>query len=397
VYIIILNIVILLAIDILSFLTIRSSRLIKSPAGISILKIAHILLSLFTWLLFILILVRGKDFDENKNISLMLYFGMMGLAIFLPRFVIILFSNLAYLLRKRLAGFSTSINYAGMLISALIILLVTAGTIRGRFNFKYTEYDISYDKLPAELDGFRIIHLSDMHLSSFHNKEDRLREAMEMVNSKNPSIIVYSGDFVTISWKEMSPFTSILASSVSRYGNFAIPGNHDAGTYHPHYSEEDRAVNVIKMDSLIEDSGYTQLKDSSVLLKVDDASIKIAGVITGGRIPDISFGDLDKALGQAEADFTILLSHDPNHWYYEIGSSDAIDLVLSGHTHGAQFGIRIGKFSWSPASWLYPAWGGLYNRDKTYLYVNRGLGTISLPTRIGMPPEITVINLCSSD
>ena len=283
------------------------------------------------------------------------------------------------------------------MLSLLTILLVTSGTLYGRFNFQFEEIEIKYDNLPDDLEGLRIVHISDMHLSSFHRNKKRLRDLLKEITSLEPDILVNTGDFVTIAWNEMAPFTEILRESVSRYGNFAIPGNHDAGTYHPFYDDRDRRQNVSIFDSLLLESGYIQLKDSCVIINIEDSKLKIAGVITTGRVPDIIFGDLEKALGDKEADFTILLSHDPNHWYYELRESNKVNLTLSGHTHAMQLGFKIGKFQWSPASLIYPAWNGIYGAENNYIYVNRGLGTISLPSRIGMPPEITIITLSSGD
>lgn len=327
----------------------------------------------------------------------MLLMGLFGVSLWTPRIIVILFSNLAYLLRRRFSSVASLINKGGIILSVIIIVTVCTGALIGRFNFKFENIEIEYDNLPEDLQGLKIVQLSDMHLSSFHNHESRLGKVLDEINLIKPDIIVNTGDFVTIAWNELAPFTGILGKSESRYGNFAIPGNHDAGTYHPFYSEMDKDLNVKKMDSLFIESGYTQLKDSCVILNIKDSRLKIAGVITLGTIPDIIFGDLDKALGDQQSDFTILLSHDPNHWYNELQNKSTINLTLSGHTHGGQFGIRMGKLKWSPASLLYPAWNGLYGGNNNYLYVNRGLGTISLPARIGMPPEVTVITLVSKD
>ncbi len=396
-FILILNILFLLAIDILSFITLARGRIIKKKAGIRLLKIVHLAFSLFSWIVFILILIWKGDFADNRNISRLLTMGFLIAAIWLPRIIILLFSNLAYLFRSKFSAAAKAVNNIGIFLSLLTVSLVSMGTFVGRFNFRFEEVNIKYHNLPPELSGFRIVHLSDMHLSSFHRNKNRLAELLEEVNALKPDIIVNTGDFVTIAWNELAPFTNILNRSVSRYGNYAIPGNHDAGTYHPYYEDSDRKLNTKIIDSLLVESGYTQLKDSCVILNIDSTRLKIAGVITTGSIPDIIFGDLDKALGNQDADFTILMTHDPNHWYYELQESEIVNLTLSGHTHGMQFGLRIRNFQWSPASLLYPAWNGLYGANNNYLYVNRGLGTISLPFRIGMPPEITIITLVSEN
>lgn len=390
---IIINIIIILAIDILSFITLSRGRIIERKGVVNAFKIIHLFLSLCIWILFIVLLFWKGDFADNRNISRLMLMGFFIAAIFIPRIIIVIFSNLAYFIYPRFPSAAKKINYSGIILSLLTILLVTSGTLYGRFNFQIEEINLKYDNLPEDLEGFRIVHISDMHLSSFHRNEDRLRDIIKEINSLEPDILINTGDFVTIAWNEIAPFTDILSESGSRYGNFAIPGNHDAGTYHPFYNDLDREQNVRIFDSLLFESGYTQLKDSCVILKIKDARLKIAGVISTGRVPDIIFGDMEKALGDKLADFTILLSHDPNHWYYDLQESDKVNLTLSGHTHGMQLGFKIGEFQWSPASFLYPAWNGVYGADNNYLYVNRGLGTISLPFRIGMPPEITVITL----
>lgn len=393
----ILFLIIIIAVDILSYLTLSRGRIIKSRTAISYLKILHYLFSALSWTIIIILLIRRNEFDENPFLSLMMTLSFIFVIVWIPRVIITILSNISFWLSKAAPGLSRIINNFGISISAIIIIVLVSGNLIGRFNFKYDETEISYSDLPPALEGFRIVHISDMHLCSFHNREDKLEKVMNTINSLSPDLIVNTGDFVTLSWKEMVPFTSILGKAYGRYGKFAIPGNHDAGTYHPFYTDKDMETNVRKMDSLLKLSAYTQLKDSSLVLDINGVDIKVAGVITRGSIPDIIFGDLDKALGEEEADFTLLLSHDPNHWYNEIDSSDGIDLTLSGHTHGGQFGISLGRSRWSPASLLYPAWGGLYNKDESYLYVNRGLGTISLPVRIAMPPEITVITLKSKN
>ena len=397
VYILIINILFLLAIDILSFITLGKGHIIENKTGVRILKILHLLLSLCSWIILLLILIWKGDFADNRNIAKMLFMGFLIAAIWLPRIIIIIFSNLAFFLRRKFLSAARVINYIGIILSVATISLIAWGTFVGRFDFRFEEVNINYHNLPADLDGFKIVHLSDMHLSSFHRNKDRLEKLLTEINTLKPDIIVNTGDFVTIAWNEMAPFSEILNKSHSRYGNYAIPGNHDAGTYHPYYDEHHRELNVSIFDSLLTESGYLQLKDSCLILNINDSRLKIAGVITRGSIPDIIFGDLEKALGDQDADFTILLTHDPNHWYYELQESKKVNLTLSGHTHGMQFGLKIGNFQWSLASKLYPAWNGLYGANNNYLYVNRGLGTISLPSRIGMPPEITVITLRSDN
>ncbi len=388
---------ILLVIDILSYLTLRSGRIVKNLLWIRNLKLIHLSFSLLSYFTLFLTFINRHDFAENSNIGRMLFMGFLVSLIWLPRIIIIFFSNVGHFANKLSDSLGGIINNSGKSLCLLTIILVLWGSTIGRFNFDYKEIEIVYKDLPEALEDFRIVQLSDMHLSSFHRHSKKLQSVINKINTLDADIVVNTGDFVSFAWDEMEPFTEILAKTKSRYGNFAIPGNHDAGTYHPYYSNSDKIVNVRKMDKLISRAGYIQLKDSSLTITLDSVKLKIAGVITRGTVPEIIFGDLEKALGNTQdADFTILLSHDPNHWYRELQENSHIQLTLSGHTHGMQLGLEFGPVKWSPAAMLYPAWGGLYGKNDNFLYVNRGLGTISLPYRIGMPPEITIINLKNS-
>ena len=278
------------------------------------------------------------------------------------------------------------------LILVILIIFFLTGTLHGRFNFKYETIEIEYTGLPAGLDGFTIIHLSDMHLKSFTKHRDKLMPVIDSINSYDPDIIINTGDFVTFLWKEMLPFLDILASMQSEYGVYAIPGNHDTGIYSTEYNLNNFSEHLDIMEDLLDSSGHTYLEDTSIVINIDTIAISLTGVLTYGRVPDLHYGNIDKAMqGSDNSDFSILLTHDPNHWIKNIQYRNDIDLTLAGHTHGTQIGIRLPGIRISPARLIYKAWGGLYGQSNNYLYVNRGLGTIGMPARIGMPPEITVI------
>jgi len=269
-----------------------------------------------------------------------------------------------------------------------------AGTFYGRFNFKYETVEIRYKNLPANLDGLTIVHISDLHLSSFNNHEDKLRLVIDSINAIGADIIVNTGDFVTFLWSEMAPFTDILASLKARYGVYAIPGNHDTGIYSAEYNSLNYEEHLDIMQDILINSGHTYLQDTSIVIHIDTLRISLTGILTFGRVPNLQYGDIDRAMqGADSSDFRILLTHDPNHWVKTIQYRNDIDLTLAGHTHGMQLGIRLPGIEISPATLIYKAWGGLYGQSNNYLYVNRGLGTIGMPARIGMSPEITVIRI----
>jgi len=279
-------------------------------------------------------------------------------------------------------------------ILLLLVSVFISGIIHGRFNFKYETVEINYPSLPPALDGFTIVHISDLHLRSFNKHQDKLISVVDSINSYEPDIIVNTGDFVTFLWTEIEPFNNILASLQSEYGVYAIPGNHDTGMYSADYNRNNYGEHLDIMEDILISLNHTYLEDTSALINIDTLIVSLTGVVTYGRVPDLYYGNVDRAMqGTDNSDFSILLTHDPNHWLQDIKYRNDINLTLAGHTHGMQIGILLPGFKLSPASLLYPAWNGLYGNNNNYLYVNRGLGTLGIPARIGMPPEITIIKI----
>lgn len=278
------------------------------------------------------------------------------------------------------------------LISIFIISAIVSGNLHGRLNFKFEEVEIGFKNLPDNLDGLRIVQLSDLHLGSFRKDKEKLIDLYDSIDKLRADILVNTGDFVSYSYKEMDQFQGVLATANARYGKFTSPGNHDTGIYNKEY-KNNTEEHLVHIRNLVEGEGFTWLSDSSVTININSTILKIAGTSISGRIPDIKSGDTDKALSATgDCDFTILLSHDPDHWIHDVQFRN-IDLTLSGHTHGMQMGILTPWFNISPARIIFKAWYGLYQNNGNILYVSRGLGTMGPPIRIGMPPEISIITL----
>jgi predicted MPP superfamily phosphohydrolase len=281
-----------------------------------------------------------------------------------------------------------------LIIASTVFLAVLAGTFFGRFNFRKEEIVVNIKGLHPDLCGLKIVHISDLHLSSFFHHSDKLAGLMKEINELEPDLLINTGDFVTIGWREFDRFDTILKSVKGSYGSFAVLGNHDFGTYHPYYSDADRDNNIVMMNNLISASGYKVLNDESILIEIGKAKVSLTGIITKGRFPDIISGDLTKAIrGTDSADLKILLAHDPNHWEKDVVGKTDINLTLSGHTHGMQFGIVTKRIAWSPAQYFYPRWNGLYREGDQFLVVSRGLGVLGFPFRLGMPPNIVTVKL----
>jgi len=268
------------------------------------------------------------------------------------------------------------------------------GMIKGKYNFKVLKHTLHFDDLPEAFDGYRITQISDIHSGSFDNKE-KVEYAVDLVNQQASNVILFTGDLVNNTAKEMMPWMDTFKRLKSEDGIYSIFGNHDYGDYVQWNSEEEKKQNLEDLKNVQKDLGFDLLLNESRFIEKDNQRIAIIGVENWGR----GFkqkGDLEKAAQKIDkADFKILMSHDPSHWQERVIDDEYhYHLTLSGHTHGMQFGIEIpGIVKWSPVKWRYKYWAGIYKEKGQYINVNRGLGYLAFPGRVGIWPEITVIEL----
>ena len=385
---------ILITTEILTFAVLRQHFYDTSLTRFYISSTLNFALSIWLWILFFEISLYQGLFDTPGHIWLLMNFTGVVCAIVFPRIMLIFFHFTGKLIKRKTGNHIRSLTRTGMIISLSVFIIIATGTVFGRFNFRTEEVQIKIRGLNQDLDKLRIVQLSDLHLASFHHHRHLLNKVMERVNSYDPDLIINSGDFVSYGWREFDGFDTILKIARSRLGNYAVLGNHDFGTYHPFFTEADRYNNVLLMSQLITSSGYRLLNDDFTIIRKGSATIALSGVTTMGRFPEITYGNLRKAVAVPDSsDLKILILHDPNQWEYEVKGKTDIDLTLAGHTHGMQMGILTKRFKWSPSQYFYPRWSGLYSEKDQFLVVNRGLGVLSIPFRIWMPPEITVIVL----
>jgi len=301
-------------------------------------------------------------------------------------------------MRMSRARFLKSIGLigGGFVMSGMII-----GAIRWAYDFRIRREYLRFPMMPRQLEGVKIVQISDLHLGSWTNKP-ALMEAVEQINAEKPDFIFFTGDLVNFLTREAYRYKWILKQLKSRFGVFAVLGNHDYGDYVKWETLAEKEQNLRDLEKLYDEMGWYLLRNENKLAKVNNIPVAIIGVENWSaynRFP--KYGDLNKALmGSEPALFRILLSHDPTHWDSIVSQNHPnIDITLSGHTHGFQFGVELKNFRWSPAQYMYKRWAGLYSNPATdnpqYLYVNRGLGMIGYPGRIGILPEITVLELTS--
>ena len=280
-------------------------------------------------------------------------------------------------------------------LAAVPFLSLIYGIFEGRYNFKVFKQTVFFPDLPAAFDGFRITQISDVHSGSFDNPE-KISYAIDLVNEQNSDMILFTGDIVNTHATEMHPWLETFNKIKDpKYGKYSVLGNHDYGEYVTWPSEKKKEENFEDIKKLYGQIGFQLLLNEHTYIQKGDDKIALVGVENWGHNFKKA-GDLNKASQNVhQDDFKVLMSHDPSHWEYEIKDHPKnFHLTLSGHTHGMQFGIEIpGYFKWSLAQYVYKQWAGLYENAGRYVYVNRGFGFHAYPGRVGIMPEITVIEL----
>jgi predicted MPP superfamily phosphohydrolase len=287
------------------------------------------------------------------------------------------------------------VSQMGLALAAIPLSGILYGIWKGKYNYRVVKQTLFFDDLPAAFDGFTILQLSDIHSGSFDNKE-KIAYGVSLANDQNPDLLLFTGDLVNNTADEMDPWIETFSKLKAKYGKFSTLGNHDYGDYITWPSATAKVENMKRLEEVHKELGFTLMNNTSQRIEKDGESIEIIGIENWGKPPFPQYGDLKKATANIDPDaFKILMSHDPSHFDEQVKSyPKKIHLTLSGHTHGMQFGIEIpGLIKWSPVKYRYPKWAGLYEEMGRYLYVNRGFGYLAFPGRVGIWPEITLIEL----
>lgn len=290
------------------------------------------------------------------------------------------------------------VSRAGLLAASIPFATMLYGMARTAFNFKVRNVQVAFDDLPVAFNGLKIAQISDLHSGSFSSPEF-FRAAFDRILELKPDLIFFTGDLVNNASAEAEPFINEFKRLKAKHGVYSILGNHDYGDYGPWPSAEAKTQNLARLKDIHRESGWQILLNDSAELEIDGEKLAIVGVENWGASRHFpKYGNIDKAVAGVESiPFKILLSHDPSHWEAQIvDHPQKFQLTFSGHTHGFQFGIEIPGFKWSPVQYVYKQWAGLYERSGQKIYVNRGLGFIGYMGRIGIPPEITLMELKSS-
>ncbi len=287
------------------------------------------------------------------------------------------------------------VSQIGLGIAAVPFLSLLYGVTKGKYNYKVIRQQIFFPDLPDAFDGFTITQISDVHSGSFDNP-DKINYAIDLVNEQNSDMILFTGDIVNTDAKEMHPWIDTFKRIKNHeYGKYSVLGNHDYGEYITWPSEAAKEENFQAIKDLYGQIDFKLMLNEHTFIEKGTDKIALIGVENWGhnfkKIGDINLASANLS----KEDFKILMSHDPSHWEYEVKNHEKhFHLTLSGHTHGFQFGIEIpGIIRWSPIQYVYKQWAGLYENRGRYVYVNRGFGFHAYPGRVGIMPEITVLEL----
>lgn len=289
---------------------------------------------------------------------------------------------------------SEFLSKASVAAAAIPLSTMSFGIISGAHDYRVRRRSISLPNLPSSFDGLRIAQISDIHSGSFFNKK-AVQGGVDMLLGEKPDLVFFTGDLVNNESAEFKEYFDVFNKIKAPLGVYSTMGNHDYGDYRSWPSLRAKQQDIDKLRAAHKEMNWDLLQNENRELKVGGDSIAIIGVENWGAGRFSKYGDLHQAYkGTEDHPVKLLLSHDPSHWDAQIRSEFSdIDVTFSGHTHGFQFGIEIGNFRWSPSQYLYEQWADLYRKGNQYIYVNRGFGYIGYPGRIGILPEITILEL----
>ncbi len=283
----------------------------------------------------------------------------------------------------------------GIVLASLPFVSLIYGMVRGAYDYQVKRVKLKLPNIPAGFNGYKIVQISDLHVGSFVSTEP-LEEAVKIINELKPDLILFTGDLVNNKAEEVLPHKPALSKLKAKHGIYSTLGNHDYGDYVMWDSQEEKMNNLRTLINHHREMGWDILLDEHRHVEHNGDKITLIGVQNYSmhlRFP--KYGSLPKATKDIQySNFNILLSHDPSHWRGEVLQDFSnIHLTLAGHTHGFQFGVELPNFKWSPVQYVYKEWAGLYSEAHQHLYVNRGLGFLGYPGRVGILPEITVFEL----
>ena len=387
----------ILVIDILAFYWLQSiTQLLKMP---NLRLSIHIAFWFFTIGLITSIGILKVRLDnihpQRKHLLITSLYGLT-VSSFIPKIIFVIIISFLFFSNQVLSEKESLIliPVVGLLAGFLPFFVIIYAIFKALYRFKVHHLHIESTLVHTSFKGLRIVHISDLHLGSFNFRYHILERAVQLINQLEPDLIVFTGDLVNNFAWELKGWGNVLGKLEAKLGKYAVLGNHDYGDYSSWETEELKKSNFESIKYFYKKINFNLLLNESDKIIKDGVEIAIIGVENWGNPPFKKYGDLSKAIAPVETiPFKILLSHDPTHWPEEVVDHTDICLTLSGHTHGMQAGVNLKNKQWSPIKYKYKHWAGLHKEGNQYLNVNRGLGWLGFPGRLGMRPEITCIDI----
>lgn len=291
------------------------------------------------------------------------------------------------------ASISSGVLLFAAIIGIIVFFSFVYGSFKGKYRYKLHRHVLYFDDLPAAFDGFTITQISDIHSGSFGNK-NAIQKGIDLINKQKSDLFLFTGDLVNNVAQEILPWKELFRQITAPFGQYSVLGNHDYGDYVAWSSREAKIQNMNNLIQYQREMGFQLMLDENVTIEKDGEKIVLIGIQNWGH-GFSQYGDLNKALkGVEDGAFKILMSHDPSHFEHEVKEhAQKIHLTLSGHTHGMQMGFEFLGWKWSPVKLRYRRWAGLYQENDRYLHINRGFGYLGFSGRVGIWPEVTVIEL----
>ena len=385
----------ILTIDILAFYWLRSITRLLTHQGL--VTAIHVLFWFFTIGLVTSIIVLKLRLDkihpQRKHLLITSLYGLT-VSSFIPKIIFVIIISVLYFTNSVFSERESLIfiPIVGLFSGIFPFIVIVYAIFRALYRFKVHHLRVHSKQLPESFDNLKLVHISDLHLGSFNFRYHILDRAIKIINHLEADYIFFTGDLVNNFAWELKGWSEVLQNLEAKKGKYAVLGNHDYGDYSEWKTKELKEKNLGSIKYFYKKIGFELLLNESVVLKDNDDEIGLIGVENWGNPPFKQYGDLDKAMAKVkDVPFKILLSHDPTHWSEEVVEHTDIALTLSGHTHGMQAGVNIKSKQWSPIKYKYKHWAGLHREGSQYLNVNRGLGWLGFPGRLGMRPEITEI------
>lgn len=377
----------------------------KTLTNNNYLRIAYWTITILVYLFFLYEVLNFKRTErDHSRVQLI---SSVFMVFMLPKLLVaffLLIGDISRALQFTFQSFGSGENHfperrkflsiLGIGSAAILSGLFLDGVILGKYRHSVRKVKLKIAGLPKSFKGYRIIQISDVHSGSFFNPA-KLQTAINMINEQKPDLVLFTGDMVNNYADEFKPFVPLFKSIQSNDGKFSILGNHDYGDYGAWESMHEKEQNIPNLIELQKQAGFEMLRNEHRIIEKNGEKLYLLGVENWGEKPFPQYGDLDKASNGVPPEAAkILMSHDPTHFDAVVKDHPAnVQLTLSGHTHGMQFGLDLKNVRWSPVQYRYKKWADLYESNGKSLYVNRGFGVIGYPGRVGIAPEITLFEL----